>query len=852
MGLRDWLDAILPKGQPKRDNDTVLRSFRIQYTHFKDLLLSNAELGTLMAQIDEKLKGSALFGTSEIRALATRSVFHTMRMVTALNVISGNRYAILQDMVEHINERISGILDSKPQPIVDEYTYPLSAVDRNLVDIVGGKCANLGEIQNHAKLSTPPGFAITTAAYEAFLQTEGLRDEILKLLREAKADDPTTVVSVSEAIFKTIDQVHVPEHVLRALLSAWDSTFPDPAAVRAALRSSAISEDGILSFSGQYRTILGVTRQSLESAFREVLASLFSPRAITYRIHHGVSFEQCAMGMACIEMVDAVASGIIFSRHPVNPLSDEMVLNAIWGLGAYAVDGIIEPDTWHIKPTPAPTISSQHVADKRVKLISDAKGKHEEAVPEAKRAVPCLNTEQVLELATIAAKLEAHYHHPQDIEWALNTNGQIMILQSRPMRLASVHHNGLASTAIEGAELLLDNADIASSGIGTGQAVLATALKDLSDFPENGILVAPHSLPNYVLVMNRAQAIVTEAGSITGHMASLAREFNVPTILNAKHATTLITNGQTLTVDAITGRVYAGIVEELMAFKSASTFKIADTPVHATLRQVADQIIPLHLLDPKSPLFRPESCTTLHDVMRFVHELCYTEMFRISDRASDAGSVSCQLKAKLPIDLHLIDLGGGLKDADGPYVYPEQITSAPLSALLSGMLRPEVHVRGPRPIDMGGFLSVMSQHLLEPPTVQAQRFGERSYGIVSDKYLNFSSRVGYHYSVIDAYCGETVSKNYITFQFKGGAADEIRRERRVRCIAEILGRLGFVTDVRGDMTQARFQKYTPEEIRDRLDQLGRLLIVTRQMDMLMTSEASVKTMADNFMAGDYH
>ena len=522
------------------------------------------------------------------------------------------------------------------------------------------------------------------------------------------------------------------------------------------------------------------------------------------------------------------------------------------GLGAYAVDGIIEPDTWHIKPTPTPTISAQHVADKRVKLISDAKGKHEEAVPEAMRALPCLKPEQVLELATIAARLEAHYHHPQDIEWALNSNGQIMILQSRPMRLASVHHNGLASTAIEGAELLLDNADIACAGIGSGQAVLATVLKDLSDFPENGILVAPHSLPNYVLVMNRAQAIVTEAGSITGHMASLAREFNVPTILNAKQATTRIANGQTLTVDAITGRVYAGSVEELMAFKSASTFKIADTPVHATLRQVADHIIPLHLLDPKSPLFRPESCTTLHDVMRFVHELCYTEMFRISDRASDAGSVSCQLKAKLPIDLHLIDLGGGLKDAEGPYVYPEQITSEPLSALLSGMLRPEVHVRGPRPIDVGGFLSVMSQHLLEPPTVQAQRFGERSYGIISDKYLNFSSRVGYHYSVIDAYCGETVSKNYITFQFKGGAADEIRRERRVRCIAEILGRIGFVTDVRGDMTQARFQKYTMEEIRDRLDQLGRLLIVTRQMDMLMTSESAVMAMADNFMAGIYH
>jgi len=852
MGLGDWLDGILARKKAKHEHEVVLRSFRVQYTQFKDLLLSNAELGSLMAEIDEKLRGTSLFGISEIRALATRSVFHTLRMVTALNVISGNRYANLLDMVEHVNTRITDILDSKPPQTVREFTLPLSAVDKTQVDIVGGKCANLGEMRNHAKILIPSGFAITTGAYDRFLQSEGLRDEILKLLREAQPDAPSTVIAVSESIFRAIDQVRVPQEIMDALLHAWDTTFPEPAATRAALRSSAISEDGVLSFSGQYRTILGVTRSTLESAFREVLASLFSPRAITYRIHHGVSFEQCAMGMACIEMVDAESSGIIFSRHPVNPLSDEMVLNAIWGLGAYAVDGIIEPDTWNIRPGSPPVITSTFVADKSVRLVSDATGKHEEPVPEEFRRKPCIDTEHVLELARIAAKLEAHYHHPQDIEWALDKNGRIMILQSRPMRLASVHHAGLSHGAIEGAELLVEGADIACSGIGTGQAVLADSLASLSDFPENGILVAHHSLPNYVLVMNRAQAIVTEAGSITGHMASLAREFNLPTLLNAKQATTKIASGQTLTVDAITGRIYAGVVAELMSFKSSRHIAIADTPVHAILRQVADQIIPLHLLDPKSPLFKPESCTTLHDVMRFVHELCYTEMFRISDRASDAGAISCQLKAKLPIDLHLIDIGGGLKDADGPYVYPEQIVSDPLSALLGGMLHPEVHVRGPRPVNMSGFLSVMSQHMLEPPTVQAQRFGERSYGIISDKYLNFSSRVGYHYSVVDAYCGETVSKNYITFQFKGGAADEIRRERRVRCIAEILRRLGFTTDVRGDMTQARFQKFSREETRERLDQLGRLLIVTRQMDMLMTSEAAVLFMADKFMAGEYH
>ncbi|NLW81820.1 MAG: phosphoenolpyruvate synthase [Desulfovibrionales bacterium] len=852
MKLRNWLEAILPKKQPGTDHETVLRSFRLQYTHFKDLLLSNAELGNLMADIDEKMRGTVLFGMNEIRALATRSVFHTMRMVTALNAISGNRYAVLQEMVELINARISSILDSKPLPAADVLTYPLSSVNRDFVDLVGGKCANLGEMRNHAKVPTPGGFGITTAAYNVFLQSEGLREEILKLLREANPDAPASIVEVSEAIFRTMAGVKVPDQVMTAINAAWDEVFENPAQTRTALRSSAISEDGILSFSGQYRTILGVTRSSLEDAFREVLASLFSPRAITYRIHHGVPFEQCAMGMACIEMVDALCSGIIFSRHPVNPLSDEMVLNAVWGLGAYAVDGIIEPDTWHIKPGITPQIMQQYVADKRVQLISDASGKHEQAVPEELRKTPCLNTEQVMALAAIAAKLEAHYRHPQDVEWAMNKKGEILVLQSRPMRLASAQHNGLSNDSIPGAQLLVEHADIACAGIGSGAAIMADSMQDLSDFPTDGILVAKHSLPNYVLVMNRAQAIVTEAGSITGHMASLAREFNVPTILNAKGATKIIQDGQLITVDAITGRIYSGSVPELIALKSERRLKIADTPVHATLRQVADQITPLHLLDPKSPLFKPESCTTLHDVMRFVHERCYTEMFRISDRASDAGSVSCQLKAKLPIDLRIIDLGGGLKDVDGPYVYMEQIESVPLSALLSGMLSPEVHVRGPRPVDVSGFLSVMSQHMLEPPNTQVERFGERSYAIASDKYLNFSSRVGYHYSVIDAYCGQTISKNYITFQFKGGAADEIRRVRRVRCIAEILSRLDFVTEVRGDMTQAKFQKYSSEETRERLDQLGRLLIVTRQMDMLMTSENAVKIMADNFMAGKYH
>jgi pyruvate,water dikinase len=134
----------------------------------------------------------------------------------------------------------------------------------------------------------------------------------------------------------------------------------------------------------------------------------------------------------------------------------------------------------------------------------------------------------------------------------------------------------------------------------------------------------------------------------------------------------------------------------------------------------------------------------------------------------------------------------------------------------------------------------------------AERFGDKTYAIVADKYVNFSSRIGYHYSVLDSYCGESVNKNYISFSFKGGAADEIRRNRRARAIALIFEDSGFSVDVREDRMDARYYKYEQDLIIVKLDMIGRMLQFTRQMDMLMKSEASVELLAKSFLEGNYH
>jgi pyruvate,water dikinase len=399
--------------------------------------------------------------------------------------------------------------------------------------------------------------------------------------------------------------------------------------------------------------------------------------------------------------------------------------------------------------------------------------------------------------------------------------------------------------------VLVEGGAVAFPGVGSGPACLVTTEDDLTHFPEGGVLVARHSSPKFVLVMARAQAIVTDSGSVAGHMAAVAREFGVPTLLDTKNATGALAAGQDVTVDAYAGRVYAGRVPELLALKQTREPHMRDTPVYHVLEQAAALMTPLTLLDPKSPDFKPENCKSLHDIGRLVHEFSYTEMFRVSDLVADRNEGAIKLSAPIPLDLFLVDLGEGLTaDAAGKHeVTPEMVASVPMQALLRGLTYGGLGLQ-PRPVQLSGLFSVMREQWLSQPPAQ-ERFGDRSYAIISRASLNFSSRVGYHYSVVDAYCGDTVNKNYVTFSFKGGAADDVRRHRRARSIALILVAQDFAVDVKSDRVDARLQKYPCPVIAEKLEVLGKLLIFTRQMDMLMTSEVSVETLAQAFLSGDY-
>jgi pyruvate,water dikinase len=303
-------------------------------------------------------------------------------------------------------------------------------------------------------------------------------------------------------------------------------------------------------------------------------------------------------------------------------------------------------------------------------------------------------------------------------------------------------------------------------------------------------------------------------------------------------------------VDALRGFVYSGAIE-LRTSRRPKPVTTANPSGHRLLHLAAEYIVPLNLTDPRTPEFCVERCRTLHDLARFVHEKSYEEMFRLGESLGDLRAAAYFLDVFLPVDMYIIDLGGAISGtARENRVSHRQVSSVPLGALVKGMLHPKIPRWGARPIDVGGFMSVVMRHAVTSPE-QEQSFRDPCYALASDRYLNCTTRVGYHFSIVDAYCGETTNKNYVHLLFRGGAADLVRRSRRARAIAGILKEWGFAVETLDDSTQGRITKMPRDETARVIELVGRLLQFMRQMDVAMTSEDAVVAVQQAFLQEDY-
>lgn len=846
----EWIKKFFQRQAPSKEE--LRAAFQRRYHTFKLLVAANNTALQLMADLESALFGNYSFGMAFIRSHCTAICVNVFAMIKYLQELAGDKYKPLEEVFAGLKDCIERTLSQRQLPRLPDLVLPLSRVNKELADFVGSKMANIGELISRVpEIQTPAGFVITAAAYERFLAFNNLTEEINRRLLVLETEEIADLYRLSSEIQLLIINAAIPPDLEAAITQAYEDLARQVGErVRVSLRSSAVGEDTLqASFAGQYRSELNVSPENLLPVYKEIVASKYALTAITYRQQKGIRDEDVAMCVGVMQMVDAAAGGVMYSRDPLDIRSRTVFINAVHGLAKSVVDGSATPDLYVISREEPLAVLRREIALKAHKFVClPEEGVCREVTNEEAQA-PALRDEQAIALARLALKLEEHFGCPQDIEWSIDTAGQIFILQSRPLQQVSSSHRGEEPPVSDlGHPIILRGGQTASPGVAAGPVYLVASNVDLLQFPEGAVLVTAFPHPNWAPALAKAAALVTDYGGITGHLANVAREFGLPALFKTGEATKRLQNGELITVDADGHTIYAGKVESLLAQSSSRPNLMLGTPVYETLKAVNEYITPLTLTDPDSPQFRAKNCRTLHDITRYIHEKAVQELFDYEKNKTLARYFIKRLVAEVPLQWYVMDLEDGFReDTPEKEIHISQIASEPMLALWDGITA--VKWEGPPPIDAGGFLSIIGQAAtnrnleVTGPSVYANI----NYFMISKNFVNLTSRFGFHFSTVEALVGDHPEENYVRFAFKGGAADYPRRLARAHLVKEVLERYDFKVDIQEDSVFARLDQGPKDYLLDRLRVLGYISVHTRQLDMVMADPNQVAYYRDKIL-----
>ncbi len=851
------------------------------FGRFKDVLDRNNRTLEAITEMAEKLSGDYLFDITYVKS-AYSGLFSALHdSVLAFDALTQNKYPRLHEVMNGIDARIKKMLSHVSTPGDLVVMYP--GISWDMGGDVGGKNVNLAEVMNYLRLNVPDAFAITTHAYDSFMKENRLEEKI-DALSSHFPDDPLPS-SVARAENKGLssgkdDAPGSPLDELRESILA--AKFPpalDMAIAGAleeiktrcgqncflAVRSSAEEEDSDFSFAGQFETRLNVPADAaaVKEAYKEVIASLFSPKALAYQEKLGYSPGGLKMAVGIMVMVDAKSSGVMYSSDP-HGSDDGIVINAVWGLGISVVEGQTDADFFAVKKGAGLEMTERRLGKKETMIAARAGGGTTTVdTPPGMESEYSLSRKELEELMRTAMLIERHFRKPQDIEWAIDRKGTVYILQARPLRINMEAKPLLpADRGTRGKDegsfpqfVLKNPGVVVKKGLGAGKVFIVRHPEQLDNFPKGAVLVAGHDSSDFIRVMPYVSAIITDVGTPTSHMASLCREFRIPTVVNVGDATRVLAHGQevTLFVDDDGGvRLYEGIRKDLSEAADASSPKMEELYEFRKKRYVLRYISPLNLVDPLREDFTPEGCKTIHDIIRFIHEKAVAELIGAPGyagaRTKDHRAV--KLDIPIPAGITVIDIGGGLNPGGkGDTVAFDQIASIPFRAIVRGMMHPGVWRSDAVSLKVNDFLTSMIR--MSDIVAEGKSFASNNLAVISRDYVNLSLRFGYHFTVLDCYCSENARNNHVYFRFVGGATDIVKRSRRVALIASVLREYGFNLKTRGDLIIARLANLGQERMEEIMDNLGRLIAYTRQLDAVLHDDSAVERYKKSFMDGNY-
>jgi len=457
------------------------------------------------------------------------------------------------------------------------------------VDIVGGKGGNLGEMYQLG-IPIPNGFCVTSHAYFQFIEDNNLKPRIKDILKTTDVDQPDQLQEASKKIRSLIRKSPISHELSLEIMKSYKklSGFGGLKSVPVAVRTSATAEDSPdASFAGQGDTFLNVVGEvNVINRVRDCWSSLFTSRSIFYQVKKHYDHFKIGVAVPIQKLVNSEISGIMFTTNPVTNAKNEIIVETIWGLGEYIVQGKITPDQYVIDKNEWKVISENHVSQD-VQLIKGQDETKEVSVPKTKKNKKKIDQSMALKIAKIGQKLHNHYGKPQDIEFAID-RGQLYIVQTRPITTIISNQKTLDNQKqVINQEAFLTG-EPASPGITCGVVVIINNPKDIDRAQKGQILVTTMTSPDFVPAMKKVNGIITDKGGQTSHAAIVSRELGVPCVVGTKTATKNFKEGDIVTINGTTGQVWKGDLTNGQDFKApiasdSKTFKKTATKIFVNL-----------------------------------------------------------------------------------------------------------------------------------------------------------------------------------------------------------------------------------------------------------------------------
>ena len=425
-----WWENIFPR-RPRTDS---FEEIRRKLEAFHELQAGNNRALELIAQAEEMLGGEFIFDRQSLKALARDLEDAVRSVVNNLNRITDDRYPGLRPVMEHVRAEIQAMLESRVVAASTDYLIPFEKVDANLTDAVGEKMARLGEMGKRLECRTPAGFVISAHACQLFLEDAGVLEAMERLFDQPAALSHEQMKERAADLGARVLSSELPRDLARAIRRGVKQLERRSGSDRFAVRSSALGEDGELSFAGQFETVLGVPPDDVLDAYKRVVASLYSPAVMRYRLDRQLHPARGLMAVGCLCMVPARASGVAYTLDPTNPEREVILISAAWGLGRMVVEGTGHVDQYEISREQPHRVVARRVAHKEERYtLASPKGVERVPVPLAERDQPCLQEEAIEDLVAMALRIERHMRRAQDIEWAIDDAGRLFVLQARPL-----------------------------------------------------------------------------------------------------------------------------------------------------------------------------------------------------------------------------------------------------------------------------------------------------------------------------------------------------------------------------------------------------------------------------------